>query len=125
MPAQVNITVENDADFYQVFQYTQPDGQTPVNLLGTTFKMGIRRTVGDAGILFNVTSMPSAAGAITLVNPQQGLFALWIAQPQLLLTPIGTWFHSLIASVPATEGIPPLALQVFGGTLTITDGPSR
>jgi hypothetical protein len=126
MVAQVNITVENDADFYQVFQYTLPDGVTPINIVGATFTFGVRRTLNDAGALFYVTSTGSAKGQIQIVDGPNGKFGLWIAKAALLAAPIGTWTQAMLVSIPATSLFPPaLTTVIWDGTLTINNGAAR
>ena len=125
MVAQVAITTANDRDFYQVFAYTLQDGLTPISLNGATFRMGVRRTAQDAGLLFVVTSTLSDSGQIILVNGALGQVAVWIKQSQLLSVPAGTFVHSLIAYVPASGGVPALAVPIWDGTISISQGPSR
>jgi hypothetical protein len=127
MPAQVNITVENDADFYQVFQYTLADGVTPISIVGATFAFGVRRSIADPGVLFRVASTLSFAGQIQIVDGPNGKFGLWIAKAQLLAAPTGTWAQSMIITQPAAASAfpPTLSTPIWGGTLTNNNGPSR
>lgn len=129
MPAQVNITVENDADFFQVFQYTLADGVTPINIVGTTFTFGVRRSLNDAGTLFKVTSTVSSSGQIQIVDGPNGKFGLWIARAQLLAAPLGTWAQSMLINQPVVPpAFPPtITTPVWGvgSTITINNGPSR
>lgn len=135
MPATVNITVETDADFFQVFQYTLADGVTPISILGATFTFGVRRSLTDSNVMFKVTSaggtvtinnVPVPNGQIQIVDGPNGKFGLWIAKAQLQAAPLGTWTHSLIINQPATSLFPPaLSLPIWGGALTINQGPSR
>src|ERR1700674_1094311 len=107
MPATVNISVETDADFFQVFQYTLPDGITPININNATFVFGVRRSISDPNVLFKVTSTLGAAGQIQITDGPNGKFGLWIAKAQLQAAPIGIWSHSLIITQPATSLFPP------------------
>ena len=129
MPAQVNITVEDDQDFYQIFQYLLADGVTPISIVGATFLMKVRRSAGDPGTLFTVSSTLSSSGQIQIFDGPNGKFSLWIAQPQLLAAPNGIFSHSMLVSmVQPNSGISqPLSLPVWGSTSTITinPGPSR
>lgn len=135
MPAQVNISVETDADFFQVFQYTQPDGITPINVNNATFVFGVRRSISDPNVLFKVTSVVGTVmlngtsfpnGQIQIVDGPNGKFGLWIAMEQLQAAPQGIWSHSLIINQPPTSLFPPaLFIPIWNGTLTINPGPSR
>lgn len=133
MPATVTITVETDADFYSVFQYTLPDGVTPISIIGATFIYGVRRSLTDPNVMFKVTSagglVPGTAlpnGQIQIVDGPNGKFGLWISKAQIQAAPLGTWAHSLVINQPATSLFPPpLSLPIWGGTLTINPGPSR
>jgi hypothetical protein len=125
MPAIVDITVENDADFYQLFQYTLVDGVTPVSLVGASFVMGVRRTAQDAAALFYVSSTASAAGQITLWDAPNGKFAILIAKAILQRSPIGIFQQSLVCNLPAQGGQPAVSQKIWGGTLTNNPGPSR
>jgi hypothetical protein len=121
-----DFTLTNDADFYQVFQYTLADGVTPINISTASFVLGVRRSVGDAGSLFRVTSTASSSGQIQIVDGPNGKFGLWIAQAQLLAAPLGTWAQSLVITLPPTSLFPPtLNLEVWSGSLTIMNGASR
>jgi hypothetical protein len=127
MPATVNITVENDADFYQVFQYTLADGVTPISIIGATFLFGVRRSIGDAGMLFNVSSVASASGQIQIVDGPNGKFGLWIAKARLRAGPAGVWVQSMIITQPAAPSAfpPTLSTPIWNGSFTINPGASR
>jgi hypothetical protein len=126
MPAQVNITVENDADFYQVFQYTLSDGVTPISIIGATFTFGVRRSLSDTGVMFYVTSILSTKGQIQIIDGPNGKFGLWIAKTALQAAPTGTWSQAMLVSIPATSLFPPTLTQVvWDGTLTINNGAAR
>ena len=135
MLSQLNITVENDADFYQVFQYMLPDGRTPINIANATFVFGVRRDLADTSALFRVTSVGGTVtlngvsvpnGQIQIVDGPKGKFGIWIAMAQLQAAPLGTWAHSLVITQPATLLFPPtLTIPIWNGTITINPGPSR
>lgn len=136
MAATVNITVENDADFYQVFQYTLADGVTPISIVAATFTFGVRRSLADASALFKVTSAGGSVtlngvaqpnGQIQIVDGPNGKFGLWIAKAQLQAAPLGTWSHSLLITQTAAAGAfpPTLTTPVWSGALTINQGASR
>jgi hypothetical protein len=122
---QVDITVGNDADFYQVFQYCLADGVTPINIAGTSFKMGVKRNLADAGAVFFVNSLPSAAGQIQIFDGPNGLFQIWIAKAQLQKVPTGQYFQSLIISLAANGAQPAIDQPLWSGSLIINPGASR
>jgi hypothetical protein len=135
MVAQVNITVETDADFFQVFQYLLPDNVTPISIVNATFTFGVRRTLSDTSVLFKVTSAGGTValngsnvpnGQIQIIDGPNGKFGLWISMAQLQAAPTGTWAHSLIITQPPTSLFPPtLNTPIWNGTLTINPGPAR
>jgi hypothetical protein len=127
MPAAVNITVENDADFFQVFQYTLPDGVTPINIAGASFNFGVRRSLNDAGALFTVTSTLTSKGQIQIIDGPNGKFGLWISQLALQTAPPGNWIQAMLITQPAVPpSFPPtLTTPVWGGTITINNGAAR
>jgi|SRR5579871_4349404 len=128
MPATVDITVTNDGDFYQVFQYTLPDGVTPIPIVGATFTFGVRRSLADTGVLFTVTSALSDAGQIQIVDGPNGKFGLWIAETKLQKAPVGIWQQSMVVKIPAAgpSSFPPTLLTpIWSGSITINDGASR
>jgi hypothetical protein len=128
MVAQVNITAETDADFYQQFTYTLSDGVTPVNITGATFTFGVRRSITDPGVLFKITSTQTASGAVIPINAPSGIFALWITKTALQAAPPGTWAQSLVVTLPGAVPVsPPMNLSqlVWTGNLTINLGPAR
>jgi hypothetical protein len=129
MLTQMNITIERDGDFYQVFQYMLPDGVTPINIVGASFTLGVRRALADPDVLFKVTSAGGTVtldgatlpnGQIQILDGPNGKFGLWISQAQLQAAPTGTWLHSLLITMPAAAIFPPaLTLPIWNGTLTI------
>ena len=135
MVAQVNITVENDCDFYQVFQYLLPDNATPISIIGATFTFGVRRALADSSAMFYITSAGNTVtlngltvpnGQIQIVDGPNGKFGLWIAIAQIQAAPLGTWSQSLVITQPATAVFPPtLITPIWNGTLTINQGPAR
>lgn len=128
MVAQVNITTETDADFYQQFAYTLPDGVTPINITGATFTFGVRRSLSDTGVLLKVTSTQTSSGQIIPINAPSGVFAVWITKAALQASPVGTWAQSLVVSLPSAVPIsPPVSLNqlIWTGNITINLGPSR
>ena len=125
MVAKVDITVQSDGDFYQLFQYTLADGLTAIPIIGATFNMGVRRTAQDAAVLFRVTSALSSSGQISPFDAPNGKFVLWIAKSVLQTAPIGIWVQSLIVNLPAAGPQPAIAQPIWNGAFTINPGPSR
>jgi hypothetical protein len=85
--AIVNITVENDADFYRQFAYQTVDGD-PIDLTGNTLRMGIRRRAADIteGMLLTTEN-----GALAIVDPPNGIFTVRITQDQLVHLQLGDY----------------------------------
>ena len=127
MPATVNITLENDADFFQQFQYTLADGVTPISIAGATFVFAVRRSLSDPNTLFKVTSNASSSGQIQIVDAVNGIFGLWIAKAQILAAPLGTWYHSLVVTIPVLTGAfpPTISTPLWSGQVVIANGAAR
>ena len=113
--AIVNITCSNDADFYRQFVYQTIDGM-PIDLTGSTLRMGIRQHAIDAkeNILLTTEN-----GALAIVDASNGKFTVWIAQAQLLTLPLGNYEHSLIRILGGMH------FRVWSGTLANKPGASR
>jgi hypothetical protein len=116
--AIVNITVENDADFYRQFAYQLISG-TPIDLTGNTLRMGIRKNAADVQEELLLTT---ENGALAIVDAPNGLFTVRITHNQLLeqLT-TGDYEHSLIRIITSSLE----QYRIWSGTLTNTAGPSR
>ena len=114
--AIVNITVENDADFYRQFAYQYVNSALPVDLTGNTMRMGVRKRAEDVTEQMLLTT---ENGGLQITDPANGLFTVRITQTQLLELPLGDFEHSLIRM---TGG---LQLRMWSGTLTNNAGPSR
>ncbi|UGY16758.1 hypothetical protein HAP48_0004215 [Bradyrhizobium septentrionale] len=125
MPATVNITISNDADFYTLFQFTEADGITPISIVGATFIMGVRRTMQDPAALFMLTSTSSDAGGISIWDGPNGIFAVLIKKERLQKSPVGLFQQSLVCNLPASNGRPALTLPIWSGTLQNNMGASR
>jgi hypothetical protein len=111
----VNITVENDADFYRVFQYQTISG-VPINISGASFVMMLRRRASDEAAQLR---LGSDTGEIVTVDPVQGLFSIRIAQATLERLGLGDYAHSnVMTSGGYKRGI-------WTGTFTNNPGPSR
>ena len=114
----VNITVENDADFFQHFQYvTVDDPPIPINLTGISMEMMLRRSAADEAAYLRLST---EGGAIGVVEPQFGQFFVYIAQAALVQLSLGDYVHSLIAT--AANG---RKTKIWSGTLTVNAGPTR
>jgi hypothetical protein len=105
--AIVNITVDNDADFYQLFQYvsTNPDGSIgqPINMTGAALEMMLRRHAADDTA---VLRLATDSGEFVLTDPINGYFTLKITQAVL-------------------EQLGGLKTKVWGGTIVVNPGPTR
>lgn len=113
--AIVNITVENDADFYRQFLYQYTDG-SPIDLTGNTMKMGIRKRAED---VVEEMLLTTENGGLAITDAPNGAFTVRITQPQLGQLALGDYEHSLIRM---TNG---MFLRVWTGMLTNNAGPSR
>jgi hypothetical protein len=111
----VNITAENDADFYRVFQYQTVAG-VPINITGTTMEMMLRRHAEDATA---VMRLGTDTGEIVYTNAVQGLFSIMIKQIELQRLPLGDYDQS---NIMTTGG---LKTKLWSGTLTNQAGPTR
>jgi hypothetical protein len=115
--ATVNITVENDADFYRTFIWQTIDG-VPIDLTGITMEMMLRRHAADEAALLRLAT---DTGEIVLINPlTSGAFTVRIAQDTLERLGLGLFDQSNIATM--TGG---LKVRVWSGTLTNNAGPTR
>lgn len=114
----VNITVDNDHDFYQVFQYvTADDPSVPIDLTGASMEMMLRRRAEDEAAYLRLST---EGGAIVIVGPAVGQFSVYIAQTALLRLSLGEYVHSLIVSLPDGR-----KLRVWSGTLILNAGATR
>jgi hypothetical protein len=114
--AIVNITCENDADFYRQFVYQTTTG-APIDLTGNTMRMGVRARAEDVTEELLLTT---ENGGLTIVSAPDGTFTVRITQAQLVVLPIGDYEHSLIRITPG-----PQQLRIWSGALTINAGASR
>jgi hypothetical protein len=111
----VNITVENDADFYRVFQYQTTSG-APIDISGAAMWMMLRRRAEDETALMR---LGTDTGEIVLVDPVNGKFSVRIAQVELERLGLGTFDQSMILRLSTYKR------SVWSGTLTNNAGPSR
>jgi hypothetical protein len=119
--AIVNITVENDADFYRQFAYASlnADGvtTTPIDLTGNKLRMGIRKHAADVAEELLLTT---ETGELVIINAPGGIFTVRITQDQLVHLAVGDYEHSLVRMPSPTE-----TYRMWSGTLTNNPGASR
>ena len=116
MASIVNIITTSDADCYHGFAYQDLLGN-PIDITGSTLRMGVRKNPEDVNELMLLTS---DNGGLMITNAVGGTFTLWIKQADLLDLPPGQYVHSLIRTL-----VGGLQLQMWSGTLTHSAGPSR
>jgi hypothetical protein len=111
----VNITVDNDADFYRVFSYQTISG-VPIDMTGCSMWMMLRRHAKDEAA---VMRLATDTGEIVLVDPVNGLFSVRIMQSSLERLALGDFDQSMIASIQNYKR------NIWTGTFTNNPGPSR
>jgi ligand-binding sensor domain-containing protein len=111
----VNITVDNDADFYRVFSYQTISG-VPIDITGANMWMMLRRHAKDEAA---VMRLGTDTGEIVLVDPVNGLFSVRIMQSKLVRLGLGDFDQSMIASIAEFKR------NIWSGTFTNNPGPSR
>ena len=113
--ATVNITCENDADFYQAFQYKTASGM-PIDLTGAALEMMLRRHAEDQAA---VLRLGTDTGEIVIYDPVNGLFTVLIVQSSLVRLGLGDFDHSNIMTRVGRK------TQIWSGVLTNNAGPTR
>jgi hypothetical protein len=113
--AIVNITVENDADFYRAFQYQAASG-APINMTGASLEMMLRRHAEDVEALLR---LGTDTGEIVLTDPVNGLFSVLIRQDTLERLGLGSFDHSNIMTLGGYK------TKIWNGTLINNAGPTR
>ena len=113
--ATVNITVENDADFYRVFQYQTVAG-VPIDITGCTLEMMLRRRASDETALLRLAT---DTGEMVLLDPVNGKFSVLIAQLTLERLGTGDFDHSNIMTRGGYK------TRIWSGTITNNAGPTR
>jgi hypothetical protein len=113
--AIVNITVDNDADFYQLFQYVMATSQTPIDMTGASLEMMLRRNAEDNTALLRLAT---DTGDFVLTDPVNGYFTLMIRQT-VLENLEGSYDHSNIMTLGG------LKTRIWGGTIQVNPGPTR
>jgi hypothetical protein len=116
MASIVNITTTSDADCYHGFAYQDTLGN-PIDITGSTLRMGVRKNAED---IIELMLLTSENGGLMITDAVNGQFTLWIKQADLLELAPDTYVHSLIRTM--SDG---LQLQMWSGTLTHSAGPSR
>lgn len=113
--AIVNITVENDADFYHAFQYQTVSG-APIDITGTSMVMMLRRHAADATVAMR---LGTDTGEIVYTDAVNGFFSVRIAQIDLERLALGDYDHSnVMTSAGFKRGI-------WTGTFTNNPGAAR
>jgi hypothetical protein len=112
----VNITVENDADFYRAFQYVAADTGTPIDITGGTMEMMLRRHAEDAEALLRLAT---DSGEIVITNAALGEFTVMISQDTLERLGLGSFDHSNILTFGGIK------TKLWSGTLVNNAGPTR
>lgn len=114
--ATVNITVENDADFYRLFQYVTVDSSTPIDITGASLEMMLRRHAADETA---VLRLGTDTADFVLTDPTNGFFTLRINQPVLQSLGLGSFDQSNIMTLGG------LKTRIWGGVFVINPGPTR
>ena len=113
--AIVNITVENDADFYRTFVWQTVDG-APIDMTGMSLEMMLRRHASDETA---VLRLATDTGEIVLIDPVNGEFTLRIAQDTLVRLGLGDFDQSNIATRNGFK------VRIWSGALTNNAGATR
>ncbi|TYL87454.1 hypothetical protein [Bradyrhizobium cytisi] len=113
--AIVNITTENDADFYRTFIWQTIDG-APIDLSGGLLEMMLRRRAEDETALLR---LGSDTGEIKLTDPVNGQFTVRIDQLTLARLGLGSFDQSNIFNRNGYK------VRVWSGTLINNAGPTR
>jgi hypothetical protein len=113
--AIVNITVQNDADFYRTFIWQTLAGK-PIDLTGGTMVMMLRRHAADQAA---VLRLGSDTQEIKFTDPVNGAFTVRIAQGTLERLALGDFDQSNIFTRSGYK------VRVWAGTLTNNAGATR
>ncbi len=111
----VNITTQNDADFYRSFRWETIAG-APLDLTGGTMEMMLRRHARDEAA---VLRLGSDTGEIVFVNAVGGEFTVRIQQDALVRLGTGDFDQSNIFNRNGYK------VRVWTGLLTNSAGPTR
>jgi hypothetical protein len=115
MGTVVNITVNNDADFYCVFQYQTVAGD-PIDITGVSMTMMLRRHAADEAAQLR---LGTDTGEIVIVDGPGGQFTVRIAQETLERLGLGDYDHS---NVMVSGG---LKRNIWTGKFTNNAGAAR
>ncbi len=113
--ATVNITTENDADFYRTFVWQTVDG-APIDMTGMALEMMLRRHATDETA---VLRLGTDTGEIVLTDPVNGQFTLRITQDTLVRLGLGDFDQSNIATRNGYK------VRIWSGALTNNAGATR
>lgn len=114
--AIVDITVANDADFNRQFQYVTASDNTPIDITGAALEMMLRANATDATVYLR---LGTDTGEITINDPVNGLFVVYISQATLAQLALGTYDQSNIMTLGG------LKTRIWSGTFTNNAGPTR
>jgi hypothetical protein len=113
--AIVNITTENDADFYRTFIWQTVAGAN-IDLTGGMMEMMLRRRAEDNTALLRLAT---DTGEIVFTSPVNGQFTVRIAQSTLERLGLGDFDQSNIFTRGGYK------VRVWSGTLTNNAGATR
>ena len=113
--AIVNITTQNDADFYRTFIWQTIAG-APIDLTGGSMEMMLRRRAEDETALLRLAT---DSGEIVFTNPVAGQFTLRITQHTLEQLGPGDFDQSNIFNRNGYK------VRVWTGTFINNAGPTR
>jgi hypothetical protein len=111
----VNISAQNDADFYCWFAFQDASGNG-IDIAGAIMDMKLRRQLEDATVYLELST---ANGDIDIVDPSSGIFTILIEMETLQSMPSGDFVHSLVMTLNG------LRTQIWRGTFSNNLGPSR
>lgn len=113
--ATVNITVDNDADFYRTFVWQTVAGAA-IDLTGGTMEMMLRRHAKDEAA---VMRLATDSGEIVFTNAVAGQFTVRITQQALERLALGDYDQSNIFSRGGNK------VRIWSGLLTNNAGATR
>src|ERR1700751_5832006 len=111
----VNITVENDADFYCVFNYQTVSG-APIDITGASMEMMLRYNAADE---IAVLRLGTDTGEIVIIDPVNSEFSVRIMQQTLVQLALGNFDHSNVMTIGGYKR------SIWTGTFTNNPGASR
>jgi hypothetical protein len=115
--ATVDITTQNDADFYRVFQYvTAAEVPVPISMVGSSLEMMLRRHAEDQAA---VLRLGTDTGEIAFVDASIGKFTVMIRQIELVRLGLGDFDQSCIMTKDGNK------TRIWSGKLTNNAGPTR